>query len=87
MEISNGKQGFESRKANREQDTEKERKQENQSQASNRNNNKQFFKKVIACVIGIVILFLIATTYRNYVVKEGKVSVLMRQIIREEGLV
>lgn len=45
MEISNGKQGFESRKANREQDTEKERKQENQSQASDRNNNKQFFKK------------------------------------------
>lgn len=34
--------------------------------------NNQFFKKVIACVIGIVILFLIATTYRNYVVKEGK---------------
>ena len=45
MEISNGKQGFESRKANREQDIEKERKQENQSQASDRNNNKQFFKK------------------------------------------
>jgi len=45
VEISNGKQGFESRKANREQDTEKERKQENQSQASDRNNNKQFFKK------------------------------------------
>lgn len=34
--------------------------------------NKHFFKKVIACIIGIVILFLIASTYRNYVVREGK---------------
>ena len=45
MGNSNRKQGFESRKANREQDTEKERKQESESQASDRNNNKQFFKK------------------------------------------
>lgn len=45
MEISNGKQGFESRKADTEQDTEKEGKQENESQASDRNNNKQLFKK------------------------------------------
>lgn len=43
MGISKEKEGFESREANREQGTEKERKQESESRASNRNNNEQFF--------------------------------------------
>lgn len=34
--------------------------------------NKQFRKKVITCVLGIVILFFIASTYCNYVVRERK---------------
>ena len=34
--------------------------------------SRQFFRKVFACITGIVILLLIVSTYRNYVVREGK---------------
>lgn len=50
MGISKEKEGFESREANRQQDTEKEGKQESESRASSRNNNEQFFKKRVEMV-------------------------------------
>ena len=34
--------------------------------------SSQFFRKVLACIVGIITLLLIASTYRNYVVREGK---------------
>ena len=35
-------------------------------------NKNQFWWKAAACIAGIMILFLIASTYRNYTIKEGK---------------
>lgn len=35
-------------------------------------NQTLFFSKVMACVVGLVVLLLIALSYRNYIVKEGK---------------
>lgn len=58
MGISKEKEGFESREANREQDTEKKRKQESESQASDRNNNEHFFKKRVEIVQFFYIVFI-----------------------------
>ncbi len=44
----------------------------NRYEMDQKQNNRQFWRKAAACIVGIVILFFIASTYRNYVVKEGK---------------
>lgn len=38
----------------------------------NQNKNKAFMMKAVVCLVGICILAWIASTYRNYIVKEGK---------------
>ncbi len=40
---------------------------------------KVLWQKAIACMIGIIVLFFIASTYRNYVVREGKAPYLTMQ--------
>lgn len=37
-----------------------------------RSYNKRFLGKVFFCILGMAVLFFIAVTYRNYIIKEGK---------------
>ena len=38
----------------------------------NRNSNQKLFLKALFCVAGIIVLAFIASTYRNYKIREGK---------------
>lgn len=52
------------------------------SRQKNNEYNNRFIGKVVICILGMAVLFFIAATYRNYIIREGKAPYLtVREIL------